>query len=267
MKTAAMFISIDFETTGDQPDDEVIEVGWTTMDVDDFRIEKPQSSLVRCDREIKIEAQAVHKIIPEDLVGKPTLAQVLDQIHTDTSGCDIILAAHRAEFEQSFMPLTWEPNAAWICTWKCAMRIWPDAPTFSNQGLRFYLGHKMSEGQRKYADREHRAGPDAYVTCWTLRSLLNAGADFEQLIKWSREPALLPRLTFGKHKGSKWTQVPPDYLDWIVSPKCDMDDDVKWNARITLSGEREQMAREAAFATEDDSYDPKRTSETPAPDQ
>ena len=46
----------------------------------------------------------------------------------------------------------------------------------------------------------HRAGPDAYVTAHHLRDMLNE-ATVEQLLEWSREPGLLPRVPAGPARG------------------------------------------------------------------
>jgi exodeoxyribonuclease X len=35
----------------------------------------------------------------------------------------------------------------------------------------------------------------------------------EDLIAWSGQPAFLPKVAFGKHRGAKWTDVPDSYLD------------------------------------------------------
>jgi uncharacterized protein (DUF3820 family) len=36
-------------------------------------------------------------------------------------------------------------------------------------------------------------------------------------------------LTFGKHRGQTWAQVPIDYLQWMVR-QTDMDADTVWHA-------------------------------------
>jgi exodeoxyribonuclease X len=59
-----------------------------------------------------------------------------------------------------------------------------------------------------------RAKPDAYVTAWVLRNLLGA-ASLDDLIAWSRQPKLYPKLTFGRHCGEQWSDVPADYLQWL----------------------------------------------------
>ena len=61
-----------------------------------------------------------------------------------------------------------------------------------------------------------------------LRELLKL-ASVDDLIMWSQQPVLLPRVCFGKHKGLVWSELPIDYLDWIVE-KSDLNEDVKFTA-------------------------------------
>ena len=75
----------------------------------------------------------------------------------------------------------------------------------------------------------HRALPDAYVTAFILRELLEL-VTVEELIAWTDEPALLPRVTFGQHRGRAWDEVPLDYLAWIVD-RSELGEDIKYTAR------------------------------------
>jgi exodeoxyribonuclease X len=70
--------------------------------------------------------------------------------------------------------------------------------------------------------------PDAYVTAHILLELLHV-ATLEELVAWTTQPVLLPRVTFGKHRGGAWNEVPADYLGWIVE-KSDLSEDVKFTA-------------------------------------
>jgi hypothetical protein len=49
----------------------------------------------------------------------------------------------------------------------------------------------------------------------------------------TNEPVLLPKVTFGKYRGQNWTDVPPDYLQWILRQQ-DMNEDVVHTARHHL---------------------------------
>jgi exodeoxyribonuclease X len=141
----------------------------------------------------------------------------------------IALAAHRAGFEQRYCTPMLTGGARWICTWKCALRIWPELSRFSNQMLR-YLRHP--EGLvHEIGLPAHRAMPDAYVTAHHLRDLLNA-ASVEQLLDWSRQPGLLPRVPAGDHRGKAWTDLRDSALDALAR---DRDLDVRFSAESELA--------------------------------
>jgi len=227
---------IDFETTGFPPEGElaraaakrlgtypaIVEIGWCDL-IDQETVGHPTSTLVNPGRSIPSEASAIHHIIDSDVATSPPREQVRPQLMEAAEA----FAAHNASFEQAFFTGGTLP---WICTLKAARRIWPDAPSHSNQALRYWLG---LEADRETASPAHRAGPDAYVTALLLRSLFHAGATFEQMVEWTKVPSLLPRLAFGKHRGTSWTEVPIDYLEWLAF-KSDMGEDEKFTARHYL---------------------------------
>jgi exodeoxyribonuclease X len=72
----------------------------------------------------------------------------------------------------------------------------------------------------------HRAMPDAYVTAHHLRDLLNESS-LDQLIAWSLEPGLLPRVRNGAHKGKAWDQLTDEALADLAK---DRDVDVRFSA-------------------------------------
>jgi len=117
---------------------------------------------------------------------------------------------------------------------KCALRAWPDAPGYGNQVLRYWIGMDRVAGfDRQLAAQSHRAEPDAYVTTWLLMTLLTS-VSLDDLIKWSNEPKIYPRLTFGKHRGQKWSDIPADYLAWLRDGQHRMDEDWRYGANIEL---------------------------------
>jgi exodeoxyribonuclease X len=85
----------------------------------------------------------------------------------------------------------------------------------------------------------HRALPDGYVIAFLLRELLEL-ATAEELIAWTDEPALLPRVTFGRYRGSRWEEVPLDYLAWIVD-RSELGEDVRFTAQHHRRPERVVM--------------------------
>jgi exodeoxyribonuclease X len=217
---------VDFETTGMPPDAAVCEVGYCDAFVQDggySEIGFPVGILVNPNRPMPPEAQAIHHISDADLSGAPPIEAGLMAL---SDGAQDAFCAHNAKFEQEFFTGGKTP---WICTLKVTRRLWPECPSHSNQCLRYFLG---IEADNSLAMPPHRAAPDAYVTGLILIEAVKL-ATVSDMIAWSSQPSLLPRVTFGKHRGQKWADLPPDYLAWIVN-KSDMDEDTKFTAKHHL---------------------------------
>jgi exodeoxyribonuclease X len=245
---------IDIETTGTEPDTAAIcEVGWcdvvSTEIQEDFLegekrpggwiVEAPHSVLINPGHPIPPEVSAIHHIIDQDVVGAVQFREVIAAIF-QTDGVDGF-AAHNAKFERAFIPDEVTGGKPWVCTYKCALRLWKDAPSHSNQALRYW---RMPDGlDRAVANVAHRAGPDAYVTAFHLRDMLNGGALVEHLIKRSSQPALLIKCHIGKERGKLWSEVDTGFLRWLLDK--DFDEDVMFTARHWL----EEHAKAAGGST------------------
>lgn len=214
---------IDFETTGMPPDATVCEIGWCDLAASDgpVQIGPVHEMLTNPGRLIPVEAMAVHHIRDQEVADAPPPSAGFEKLMDSVD----VFCAHNAAFERAFFAGGETP---WICTYRCGLRVWPDAPSHSNQGLRYFLGLELDER----AMPPHRAGPDAYVTAHILSALLGAKPTAD-LIKWTSEPALLVKCGFGKHRGQKWADVPSDYLDWLLRQK-DMGEDIHHTARHHL---------------------------------
>lgn len=227
---------IDFETTGMEPPAEVIEVG--TCDLinsgDGWEVQDPGGYLCRV-ASCPPEVRAVHHItVAEVADAEPFDAAAL----LDACAAVNVIAAHNMEFEAKFIGPTQLPT---LCTYKAALRVWPDAPGHSNGALRYWLQDQglISPDHAKTLP-PHRAAPDAYVTAHILKALL-AQATAREMVAWTQEPRLLPTLPIGKQKGAKWADVDRGFLDWMLKQES-MEADLKWNAR------REIERREAVAA-------------------
>ena len=216
----------DLETTGLNADDEVVEIGAVDLDVHTGEICEVTSQIVRPSKPIPPLACAIHHITDDDVASAPSWPDVWPRVFNGDQNV-IAFAAHYASFDSGWISADLLEGKPLICTYKTALRIWPEAPGYSNQALRYWLNLPV---ERDRAVPTHRALPDAYVSAHLVRELLkNASAD--DLVSWSNEPALLPKVTFGKHRGSKWTDVPDDYLDWIIFKSNFDDEDVMHTAR------------------------------------
>lgn len=216
---------IDFETTGMEPPAEVCEVGVCDVDVTTCTI-KPWRSWLCGVKNMPPEVRAIHHISLSDCNGMPPF---------DSNTCDddeiYGFAAHNADFEGRFFQ-TLKPM---ICTYKSALRVWPDAPTHSNGGLRYWLQDQgLVTPDHAMTQPAHRAGPDAYVTAWLLVALLNSGATGKQMVAWTKEPRLLPTCPIGKFKGKPWADVEAGFLGWMLR-QDGMEEDLKWNARREIA--------------------------------
>ena len=215
---------IDFETTGTEPPAQVCEVGYCDVDVT-TRVIQPWKSWLCGVNSMPPDVRAVHHISLAECDGLPPF-------DPDTCDSDAVygFAAHNADFEGKFF----QTPKPMICTYKVALRVWPDAPTHSNGGLRYWLEDQgLVSPDHAMTMPSHRAGPDAYVTAWLLVALLNAGATGKQMIAWTKEPKLMPKCPLGKFRGKPWPEVDAGFLGWMLR-QADMDADLKWNAQREL---------------------------------
>jgi len=217
---------IDFETTGTEPPAEVCEVGTCDLDLGMSMVHSPRAWLCGV-KSMPPEVRAVHHI---------SLAECQNEQPFEAGDMfrdmDIqAIAAHNAEFETKFF----ESPLPVICTYKAALRVFPDAPSHSNGALRYWL-----QDQGKIAPDHaltqpaHRAGPDAYVTAHILLALFNAGATGKDMVAWTKEPRLLPRCPLGKFRGQPWSEVEAGFLGWMLRQPT-MEEDLKWNAQREIA--------------------------------
>jgi exodeoxyribonuclease X len=238
---------MDVETTGLDPEqDGVCEIAYVTVSdaTGQWQVTGDMGEqLVNPWKPIPPAASAIHHIIDADVVQKPRIEAIIHRfVHPDEK-IDVYVA-HHAKFEQAFLD-QYDTTRPWICTWKCALRVWPDFTQHSNQFLRYALKLPVS---RDAARPPHRALSDAIVTAHVLIALLDNGATVEQLLAWSQEPPLFTIVNFGKHKGRRWDEVPSDYLKWMIGA-TDMSADNKWNAERIVNDRRRKAKAYVEGAT------------------
>ncbi len=154
---------IDLETTGTKPPAEIIEFGRVDVIIDEggTSVEPPQSELYRPLHGIPPETKAVHHITEADF-SPETPVCTPDQLHSAVwaGSTPVAFVAHSCAFEQQFVTEATTGQVPWICTYKVAMHVWPDAPRHSNQVLRYWRELALDSA---LAMPPHRAGPDAWV--------------------------------------------------------------------------------------------------------
>jgi exodeoxyribonuclease X len=218
---------IDIETTGTDPAaDAIIEIASVDM-VRGGGITNAMHTLVRPGKPIPPGASAVHHIVDEDVRDAPLLNEVIDRFR----GADYYVA-HNCDFERRFFAAHGVELGPFICTYKCALRVWPELDGHSNQELRYALGRAAPfPGYERGRISPHRAAFDVAVTAAIFEELI-ARARWSELVQWSGEPALHARFHFGKYRGKRYAEIAasdPEYLKWIVE-KSELEEGIKHSA-------------------------------------
>lgn len=221
---AERFVVVDLETTSREPADAHV-VEWAAIVVtpawfDGNAVRDGFGGLVRPPVAIPPETSAVHHITDADVLEAPTWAQASPALATMLSHPGTVAVAHNAEYERKVLaPL--DVPVPWLCTYKAALRVWPDAPGHSNETLRYWL--QMPGTGRNAGQAPHSASHDALVTCGLLEELLKK-AKLEDMLAWTNEPALLPTCPIGDWRGRKWAEVEASFLMWILRRITDRPD-------------------------------------------
>lgn len=217
------WLVIDVETNGlSSQTDKIVEIAAVWKSDDSYR---HFSTLINPQQPIPPVVSALHHITDEDVANSPLIDGVIDRI---PSG---MLVAHNAKFDKSFLPQFAERD--WLCTYRCALHLYPDAPAHTNMVLRYWLG--LSPDVRS-AGAPHRALYDAIVTTKLLERMLE-GHTLQELFHLQNKPALLHHAKFGKHRGELWKNIPHSYMQWILGQKGEstFDDDVRHTCRHWLA--------------------------------
>lgn len=213
---------IDTETTGLDPEnDRLVEIAGLKLDSDKYF-----TSLCNPGRDIPPQAMAIHHITEED--ARPHYAPAVNlQRMLDELGYPSLMIFHNAKFDTAFLRKIWtrkpsQPSVPILCTYKCAYHAWPEAPSYSNQVLRYWLGLKPPVNLLSGL-APHRALYDIVVTREIFKTLINF-YEMDQLLDWSARPLLLRNVAFGTHKGKAWSAVPHGYLRWCRDNILDNED-------------------------------------------
>lgn len=227
-------VVIDTETTGMRDDDEIIEIA-AVRAADSFAhsLCRPKA------RPISFGAMATHHITPEMVADAPWIGEALSACDLALPEPDAVLVMHNADYDRKYLP-PYLRELPYICTYRCALHLCPDAESHSNGSLWYELG-LARQMPAEAGHMPHRALFDALMTYDLLihMCLMVSGRGpedcLQRLVDMTQEPVLLRKVRFGKHQGSLWSEVPLDYLRWIV--RQDFDADVIHTARHWLEND------------------------------
>jgi exodeoxyribonuclease X len=212
-------VVFDTETTDMDPEQgaELCEIGWVSLHKGEtgWGFGSGYSTLIETQAPFSPAARAAHHLHPSECIpGAPGCLPrdiVLYEMLSAESPGEMVYCAHNAPFDVKFLP---ELTLPVIDTYVVAKHLWPDSPKFSNQTLRYYLDAEPP-AELLAGLAPHRALYDAAVTAAVLLRALALHAPMD-LVRLSTTPILQSRCTFGKHKDRPWSEVPMDYLNWMV---------------------------------------------------
>jgi len=224
----AEFVVIDTETTGlDPATDALVEIAAVRYRPREGVIGPIWQTLVNPGRPIPAAASAIHGITNVMVAFAPQPDDAWQEFRRFL-GDVAVLVAHNAIFDRSFLPVAYAERS-WLCTMRLSKHLWPDAPTYSNQGLRYWLDVDAP------ATVAHRAADDALVTAYLLNEALEQyyfeeprGMDqsLETLLDYAASPITVAVMPFGKHQGKPLGEVPADYVRWLLN-QADVDPDLR----------------------------------------
>jgi len=230
-------IVIDTETSDLDPAKgaELLEVAWIELTQNNNGVWEPtfHTDMRICyDGSISPHARAVHHIDPQKLTlqwgahpKEDVIKHLISRIVPHT-----YMVAHHAEFDSKFFPLI---NGPWICTMKASKHIWPNAPGYGNQVLRYWLDIDIYKVcSEVVTHRPHSALYDVATTTGILLKMLENHTP-EQLWQMTQTPVKLQKINFGKHKGTAFADLPRDYLEWMLK-KNDFDENTMYTIRQLL---------------------------------
>jgi DNA polymerase III epsilon subunit-like protein len=244
----AKYVLFDTETTGNQEQDRIIQIGAMIVNnKDDIEI---FDELCQAPVPISIEAMEVHNITPELLADKGLYDETDFALKIlELNKKQNYLIAHNISFDLAMLEKEgFVNNYTLIDTLRCAKHLLPDSPNHRLQYLRYALG--LYEIEKPEADKlgitikAHDAIGDVLVMKLLLSKLVRLTQEkypdvnpMQKLAELTQTPVLMKAFKFGKYKDREIAEVVNEdrsYINWMRS-NLDLDEDMMFTLDYHLA--------------------------------
>lgn len=245
---------LDTETTGVESDDDIIEfsISFPSKVTEDIDGIDNYTLRYKPLKDIPPEASAVHFISTEDVANCLNYSDDLENIDA-LMGCRDYFVGHNVQFDRRMMvdnEYKYRNSVSqylldedrWICTLRFAKKMFAEDVEFKNLTLS-YLWYKFGCYREVHRHvNAHAAKDDVFMCYQVLMKLIDiaierghideSGDIGAQIVDFCNKPMLYSCMPFGKHKGMKMSEVPLNYIEWMITnsdildtsnPNCDKD--------------------------------------------
>lgn len=196
------YLIVDTETSGLKAPIRACEIAWISVD-QDLNVLDEQVHLT--DPQIPMDPGAVgiHGITNEQVAGYPDNATICALMPQPFVWC-----GHNSSYDQRVLSEHVIYNAN-LCTLALARRWLPHTTNHKLVTLQKELGLSTQ--------KSHSALGDCRTTLELLKVLLNkSGRTLPALVELESKPKLIPRMSFGMHKGKLFSEIPKSYIRWMT---------------------------------------------------
>jgi DNA polymerase III epsilon subunit-like protein len=237
----AVYVLFDTETTGNQENDRIIQIG--AMIVHDRDNIEVFDELCSTSVPISIEAMEVHNITPEVIEGKAPFRETKFATEVEQyNSKENYLIAHNINFDLGMLEKEGFTNHyTLIDTVRVSKHLLPDSPAHRLQYLRYALElYKTEEAEAQKLGvtiKAHDAIGDVLIMKLLLSKLVQLTQErfpgenpMQKMAELTQTPVLIKTFKFGKYKDREIEEISREdmgYLQWMYK-NLDLDEDLKY---------------------------------------
>jgi len=236
----AKYILFDTETTGNQEQDRIIQVG--AMIVHSRNDIEVYDELCSAPVPISVEAMEVHSITPDAIENQaPYEETAFAKKVVELNQKENYLIAHNISFDLGMLKKEgFENNYTLIDTLRCAKHLLPDSPYHRLQYLRYalelYKTEQAEAAKLGITIKAHDAIGDVVVMKLLLSKLVVLAKEqfpeeknpMKTLATLTQTPVLMKTFKFGKYKGREINEISGEdmgYIKWMKK-NLELDEDM-----------------------------------------